>query len=297
MAELRNTPNAGCIGKIAPRALAANSDSSAEHWSHATPFLLLRMSAMQGRKSTRASVPLIPRYRSSTGWEFVDGQCVDLSVGGMFIAAAAPLESGTLLKFECEVAGEEQQLRGVGRVVWQRTGSGERDRPSGMGLKFVKLEPGCAELIGRLVADAQSHGVTAPTHPLPAHYVLTESFPPGEVARASITGRMSVVSGRSVAPEAGSSPSESESRGLGRPQSQRVPLGTTSRAELDHRAAPAHDQLQSAPPEPIRHAIVPGDEPVLGSEPAKDNPLKPGIGAWLTMGMLAVALAAWVLLR
>jgi hypothetical protein len=128
---------------------------------------------------------------------------------------------------------------------------------------------------------------------LPAHYVLTESFPPGEVARASITGRMSVVSGVSVvASGPGSSPTESESRELGHPQSQRVPLGTTSREALDHGAAPAHGSLESS-----RHAILPGDEPVLGAGPAQDNPLKPGIGAWLTMGMLAVALAVWVLLR
>jgi uncharacterized protein (TIGR02266 family) len=248
------------------------------------------MTAMQGRKSTRASVPLLPRYRSSTGWEFVDGQCVDLSIGGMFIAATAPLESGTLLKFECEVAGEEQQLRGVGRVVWQRTGNGDRDRPSGMGLKFVKLEPGCAELIDRLVKDAQSHGVTAPTHPLPAHYVLTESFPPAE-GLASVTGRMSVVNGTAVAVAGpGPAPSSTHSSELQRQHSERVPAGTTARDGLTESESPWES-------EPGRHAIVPGDEPVLSSSAAKDNPLRPGIGAWLTMGMLAAALAAWVLLR
>lgn len=235
---------------------------------------------MQARKATRASVPLLPRYRNSTGWEFVDGQCVDISVGGMFIAAVTPLESGALLKFECEVAGEALQLRGVGRVVWQRTSSGERDRPSGMGLKFVKLDPGCAELIDRLVQDAQAHGTTAPTQPFPAHYVLTESFPPSAgLASATTTGRLSVIHGSGQ----GDLDDSSEVPGV-RQHSERVPAGTVPRDAPEPSAA-------------RRHAVTPGTEPVLGSPARPDGPLRPGVGAWLTMAVLALAVAAWVLLR
>jgi uncharacterized protein (TIGR02266 family) len=123
---------------------------------------------MQGRKSTRASVPLLPRYRADTGFEPVEGQCLDISVGGMFIASAAPCETGTLLKFECQADGQTAPMRGVARVVWQRM-SGERERPSGMGLKFVRLEAGTAETIEQLIREAQLQGTTAPTHPLPAN--------------------------------------------------------------------------------------------------------------------------------
>src|SRR4051812_25948039 len=154
---------------------------------------------MQGRKSTRASVPLLPRYRSSSGFEHVEGQCLDISVGGMFIASSSPCETGTLLKFECVVDTESVPIKGVGRVVWQRAASaGHQDRPSGMGLKFIKLEPGTAEIIERLIREAQLQGMTAPTHPLPASYVQSDSIPPGSVpppeGRLSASTRVSVVS-------------------------------------------------------------------------------------------------------
>ncbi|HET6339564.1 MAG TPA: PilZ domain-containing protein [Polyangiales bacterium] len=249
---------------------------------------------MQGRKSTRASVPLLPRYRSSSGFEHVDGQCLDISVGGMFIASSAPCETGTLLKFECVVDNEALPIKGVGRVVWQRAAStGHQDRPSGMGLKFIKLEPGTAEMIERLIREAQLQGMTAPTHPLPASYVQSDSFPPGSIpppdGRLSASTRVSVVSTQAIDPAA-----VTDITGQPRPESQRVLAGTTPRDP----AAASLPALGAGPRErepgvvaASRVALLPGDG--MGSEvPAKLR----AAARWISIA-LAVVVLAWTFLR
>jgi hypothetical protein len=80
----------------------------------------------------------------------------------MFILSAAPAPAGTLLKLECETdsGNTEAKIRGVARVVWLRRESSEHG-PSGMGVKFVKLEAGSRELIEEIVARLAEAGVQA----------------------------------------------------------------------------------------------------------------------------------------
>jgi hypothetical protein len=249
---------------------------------------------MQGRKSTRASVPLLPRYRSSSGFEHVEGQCLDISVGGMFIASSSPCETGTLLKFECVVDSEPTPIKGVGRVVWQRANSGDRDRPSGMGLKFVKLEPGTAEMIERLIREAQLQGMTAPTHPLPASYTQTDSFPPGSIppvdGRLSASTRISVVSTVPIDPALAA-----EITGQPRPESQRVMVGTTPR-DPGAASLPAlgSGHSQAGVIAASRVAILPGEaQGAEGSEvPAKLR----AAARWISLALAAVVLV-WTFLR
>jgi len=237
---------------------------------------------MQGRKSTRASVPLLPRYRGTGGYEPVEGQCLDISVGGMFIASGSPLDTGTLLKFECQVDGESAPIKGVARVVWQRT-SGERDRPSGMGMKFVKLESGTAEVIERLIREAQLQGMTAPTHPLPANYTATDSFPPGE-GRLSSSQRLSVVS---------AVPIEGEPAALAGPESQRVPAGTTPRDDASKMPVLTTAQREAVMVSASRVAILPGDQmPGSNGVPEKLR----SAARWISIALAVVALA-WSFLR
>ena len=110
------------------------------------------MGGIKSRKSPRAQVSLVARYRSPTAFEFVHEECFDLSAGGMFIKSRAPAPSGTLLKLECDVDGGTAKIRGVARVVWLREQESD-GHPAGMGVKFVKLDPGGREVIG---ADPQS---------------------------------------------------------------------------------------------------------------------------------------------
>jgi hypothetical protein len=110
----------------------------------------------------RAVVSLVARYRSPTTFEYANESCSDVSIGGMFILSAAPAPAGTLLKLECETdsGNTESKIRGVARVVWLRRESSEHG-PSGMGVKFVKLEAGSRELIEEIVARLAEAGVQA----------------------------------------------------------------------------------------------------------------------------------------
>jgi PilZ domain len=116
----------------------------------------------KSRKDMRAVVSLVARYRSPTTFEYANESCSDVSVGGMFIKSAAPAPAGTLLKLECDTdsGNSEAKIRGVARVVWLRREANEHG-PSGMGVKFVKLEPGSRELIEEIVARLAEAGVQA----------------------------------------------------------------------------------------------------------------------------------------
>lgn len=115
----------------------------------------------KSRKDMRAVVTLVARYRSPTTFEYANESCSDVSVGGMFINSGSPAPAGTLLKLECDIdQSSEQKIRGVARVVWLRREPSEHG-PSGMGVKFVKLEPGSRELIEQIVARLAEAGVEA----------------------------------------------------------------------------------------------------------------------------------------
>jgi uncharacterized protein (TIGR02266 family) len=243
------------------------------------------------RKSTRASVDLIPRYRSPTSFDFVEGRCIDLSEGGMFIVAQLPCESGTLLKFECEVAGSQAPLRGIARVVWKRHGEGQ-DRPSGMGLKFVKLEEGSHEAITKLVAEAQSRGTKAPELPLPAQIAKTSgaSFPPGDPNKPG-GGLVAVPSAfpgpREPVDEASSASGASSDA---QPSAASIEAAPASAPRAGSPAAPAPEP--SAGP-----ADVNVHEPPLSTTPASGARAESsGAAIWIALAV-GGSLLAWLLMR
>lgn len=113
------------------------------------------------RKDTRAVVSLVARYRSPSTFEYVEEACCDVSLGGMFIRSKDPAAAGTLLKLECE-SGVGAQIRGVARVVWLRAHNSEYG-PSGMGVKFVKLDPESKDVITRIVQELADAGIESPS--------------------------------------------------------------------------------------------------------------------------------------
>jgi len=119
----------------------------------------MELGSNKSRKDTRAVVSLVARYRSPSTFEYVQEACCDVSVGGMFIQSQDPAPAGTLLKLECGSDHEAAQIRGVARVVWLRREPNEYG-PRGMGVKFVKLEPGSKEAIMRVVQELAAAGVT-----------------------------------------------------------------------------------------------------------------------------------------
>lgn len=106
------------------------------------------------RKDKRTPVSLKVRFKSATVDEFIEQYSRDLSRGGIFIKSKQPMPVGTLLKFEMQLKDESPLIHGVGRVVWKReAGEGSNtEAPSGMGIKFIRMEPECRALVERIVA-------------------------------------------------------------------------------------------------------------------------------------------------
>src|ERR1043165_1076071 len=105
------------------------------------------------RKDPRAKVlSMTVRYKSATIDEFIEHHSHDVSRGGMFIKTPSPFPSGTLLKFEVRIQEEKKVMQGVGRVVWKREpATATHDQPSGMGVKFIKLDEDSKHVIDQLV--------------------------------------------------------------------------------------------------------------------------------------------------
>ena len=115
--------------------------------------------AQDTRKDPRAKVlSMTVRYKSATVDEFIEHHSHDVSRGGIFIKTPSPFPPGTLLKFEIRISDEQSVLAGVGRVVWKReTAQATSDNPSGMGVKFIKIDDKSKALIAKLV-EAQGTG-------------------------------------------------------------------------------------------------------------------------------------------
>jgi uncharacterized protein (TIGR02266 family) len=104
------------------------------------------------RKDKRAPISLKVRFKSATVDEFIEQYSVDISRGGIFIKSKTPMSVGTLLKFEFRLKDESRLIHGVGRVIWKREEDGGDERPPGMGIKFIKMDPESRALVDQAVA-------------------------------------------------------------------------------------------------------------------------------------------------
>ena len=71
------------------------------------------------------------------------------------IKSKSPMPVGTLLKFEFQLKDESRLIHGVGRVVWKRDtdeADGE-EKPPGMGIKFIKMDPQSRQLVEQIVSS------------------------------------------------------------------------------------------------------------------------------------------------
>lgn len=108
-----------------------------------------------------------------------EGECRDLSPGGMFIMTPRPSPRGALIRFECSAQSAEDVFRGTGRVVWQRNKSDPRGS-AGMGIRFVRLEAGSREALQRIIERVHQERQRARSDP----ERRTSSGPPPRVRTA-----------------------------------------------------------------------------------------------------------------
>lgn len=82
---------------------------------------------------------------------FVNEYAANVSLKGMFITAWVPEPCGSVFLFEVQVADRQRLIHGVGEVVWVREAEEAPDRPSGMGIRFLKLDEASREVISGMV--------------------------------------------------------------------------------------------------------------------------------------------------
>lgn len=111
----------------------------------------------RARKQDRFSSTLAVSYREPTSNEPSLGTCADISPSGMFIETTRPAARGVLIRFECVSQATQGVVRGTARVMWLRPHS-EAQGKAGMGVRFVRLEPGSARVIEELIAHANTSG-------------------------------------------------------------------------------------------------------------------------------------------
>ena len=111
------------------------------------------MSEGHQRRYERKDVDLLPRIRPATTPEYYQAPCTNLSLGGLFLETEEPPRPGTLVKIECQVGDGGGTFGGVGVVAWQRAQA--EDASPGIGIRFVRLDPGSAAVIGRVLGSPQ----------------------------------------------------------------------------------------------------------------------------------------------
>lgn len=89
---------------------------------------------------------------------FVNEYAANVSLKGMFITAWVPEPPGCVFLFEVQVADRQRLIHGVGEVVWVREAEESPDRPSGMGVRFLKLDEASREVISGMVESHVSSG-------------------------------------------------------------------------------------------------------------------------------------------
>ncbi len=228
---------------------------------------------MDGRRKSRTQVALVARYRSPTVFEFVEEQCFDLSEGGMFIKSKAPAPSGTLLKIECQVAEGPDTITAVARVVWLRE-TENAEGPRGMGVKFVKLENGSADVIARVLARASQS--LPPAAPTPSAPPPSRSAPPPAVVETPLPAALASTVLAMDAPKV---------------PAQAAPSTTASTAPAKAEPATPTATPAATPPKTATAATAAagGAKPASPSAPATPEPGFP-TAAWVIAGIVIVVI-------
>lgn len=84
---------------------------------------------------------------------FVNEYSENVSTGGMFIRTPSPQPPGSVFDFEFTLGDGYTLIHGIGEVVWVRDGDEGFDRPAGMGVRFLSLDPDSRKLIDRMVKE------------------------------------------------------------------------------------------------------------------------------------------------
>jgi uncharacterized protein (TIGR02266 family) len=83
---------------------------------------------------------------------FVERFAPNVTRGGIFLASRNPRPEGEVFHFEVQLAGGAVALAGEGKVIWIKPfNPAEPQKPHGMGVQFVSIDPGSREVLARIL--------------------------------------------------------------------------------------------------------------------------------------------------
>jgi uncharacterized protein (TIGR02266 family) len=98
-----------------------------------------------------AAAALRVRYKYASTDEFIRKSSHDISLFGIFIRTKTPLKEGVPLLLELQLKDGSPVIRGLGLVAWRREIDQLDEGPSGMGIKFLRLDETSREVVERAV--------------------------------------------------------------------------------------------------------------------------------------------------
>ncbi len=144
--------------------------------------------APQTTTGTPPPSPRVPLQRKIIlKFQHFDGFSIEasrnISLTGMFIRTDSPEPPGAVFMFEVWVGDDYQLVHGVGEVVWERRRADGPNRPPGMGVRFLKLDPDSRRVISGLVEHQLRAGAEAETLMVPTGESAAAGAPGLEVLR------------------------------------------------------------------------------------------------------------------
>lgn len=112
------------------------------------------------RAEPRADVDLEVHYR--TAQDFMAAYIRNISGGGIFIRSQQPLSLNREVQVRFTLPGITRPFTVRGLVVWTTPYPSRSSFPSGMGIKFLELDPEAGKIIAAFVKDKLSPA--APDH-------------------------------------------------------------------------------------------------------------------------------------
>lgn len=102
-----------------------------------------------------------PRYKVEldvslgSDHNFYVGFVENMSAGGVFIATHVLKTVGDVFELAVHLPNSDAVVRGMGEVRWIREYSERSNVPPGMGIRFIRLDPGSQEAIDKFLSSRE----------------------------------------------------------------------------------------------------------------------------------------------
>jgi uncharacterized protein (TIGR02266 family) len=214
---------------------------------------------------------------------FIDRYSPNISKAGIFVKTPKPKPVGTTVRFEFQIADGTVVMRGAGEVSWIRESSDD-GKPTGMGIKFNKLDSKSREILGRILDNKKS----LPSEESRSKYSDAPPLPPAdmdadEIQPEEISAEVEAAPQVEPEPEKKETGSAKRSKRKRKLRSTGLDMGTIDNllADISSDSAPRKRRRRKAKPEvPVREtepieeaAPEPVDEEPVDEEPVDEEPV------------------------